>query len=258
MESFELQVDLRINYFHFIFSLPFPVDSFARPLWESPVVDGHEDDLSGHFPIQPFIPRPGNHPDPQLAQPCLPHPCLNTPKIRICMITIYVPPPKKKRIEKNQRAPNLKHETQFSNQNTQTETHTHMLNCQHASVQYFLWAYTCTPTPTCTFSLTKTHKCTHSRRRRFKSGRKTPPSVRRLYKRLPLRETTGPDRRLQYSLSVRRHLGLVTPAPSSVFQLDVKIVLVIVSFSGENVCMDTQEQARKEAWRKNLIQCAVV
>ena len=99
MESFEFQVDLRINYFHFIFSLPFPVDSFARPLWESPVVDGHEDDLSGHFPIQPFIPRPGNHPDPQLAQPCLPHPCLNTPKIRICMITIYVPPPKKKELK---------------------------------------------------------------------------------------------------------------------------------------------------------------
>lgn len=83
---------MHINFFHFFLS-SLPSDSFARPLWESPVVDGHEDDLSGHFPVQPFIPRPGNHPDPQLAQPCLPHPCLNTPKIRICMITIYVPSP---------------------------------------------------------------------------------------------------------------------------------------------------------------------
>lgn len=179
------------------------------------------------------------------------------------MITIYVPSPPKK-IEKSQRTANSKHIIQFSYDipglNTHPKnTHTHMLNCQHASVQYFLWAYTCTPTLTCTFSLTEMHKCTHSRRRRFESGRKTPPSVHRLYKRLPLRETTGPDQRLQYSLSVRRHLGLVTPAPSSVFQLDVKIVLlVIVSFSGENVCMHTQEQARKEALRNNLIQCAVV
>lgn len=55
----------------------FHSDSLARPLWESPVADGHEDDLPGHFPVQPFLPRPGNHPDPRLAQPGVPHPRLN-------------------------------------------------------------------------------------------------------------------------------------------------------------------------------------
>ena len=215
---------MHINYFCFFLS-SLPSDSFARPLWESPVVDGHEDDLSGHFPVQPFIPRPGNHPDPQLAQPCLPHPCLNTPKIRIYMITIYVP----KKFELKSLKELLIRNTISSSlmispvwihiQETHTHTHTHihMLNCQHASVQYFLWAYTCTPTLTCTFSLTKMHKCTHSRRRRFESGHKTPPSVHRLYKRLPLRETTGPDQRLQYSLSVRRHLVWSTRLPPLCF-----------------------------------------
>lgn len=66
-----------------------PADSLARPLWESPVVDGHKDDLSSHFPIQPFLPRPGNHPDPQLAQPGLPHSCINTPKLRFVVKTVW-------------------------------------------------------------------------------------------------------------------------------------------------------------------------
>lgn len=47
--------------------------------------------------------------------------------------------------------------------------------------------------------------------------------------------------------------GPITPAPSSVFQLVVKIVLpVIVSFSSENVRANARERAQKEVPSRNL------
>lgn len=55
-----------------------PPDAFARPLREPPAADGHQDDLPSHVPLQPVHPRTGDHPDPRLAQPGLPHPRINT------------------------------------------------------------------------------------------------------------------------------------------------------------------------------------
>lgn len=136
--------------------------------------------------------------------------------------------------------------------------HTNPTTCwtfnMHLYNTYILWTHTCTPTLTCTFSLTKRTVIhdTYGRRRWFKSGCKAPSSIHCLYKRLPLREATGPDQRLQSPSipgSVLVVLTLFTPAPSSVSQLAVKIVLVIVSFSGENVCTYTRERAQKEVSR---------
>lgn len=134
-------------------------------------------------------------------------------------------------------------------------THKHMLNCSPASVQYFhpLNVHKHAYTHMHLLSY-KIHPITHSRSRWFKSGCKTPPSVQRLYKRLPLREATGPDERLQSSLSTDTRVcptvsTLVVPAPSSMFILVVKVVLlVILSFSSGSVRTDTRASPKKRRW----------
>lgn len=55
-----------------------PPDPFARPLREPSAADGHQDDLPSHVPLQPVLLGPGDHPDPRLPQPGLPHTRINT------------------------------------------------------------------------------------------------------------------------------------------------------------------------------------
>lgn len=105
--------------------------------------------------------------------------------------------------------------------------------------------YTCTPTLTCTLSLTK---CTNTLKHPtvattgLNLAAKMPPSVHRLYKRLQLRKATGTDRRPQscYSPTPRSVLAVQTQLPS-LCSVVVKIVLLVLnSFSSENVRTDAQ------------------